>query len=326
MPTKPEPLFIDGRYVFTLSSYEPVQITVKVPYVTGQEVAMGLSGVLMSHGYTSAEAPSDAWVAENFEGIKTLDELTAAVREEQERMNQHYADASKSTLCAAAISERLEQSIPAELVERARESLKQGYEDQVAQSGFELSAVIASMGMSEADFNAMLDAQAATIAAEDAALDAVAAEYALYAEETELPGILGLSPAEAKAIVDDARESGAFDGLMRHAVRCKAANILLDEAEVTYEHEDKEAAERRVAEMMAERASWTAPGGCCGGGCGGGGCCGGGDGECGCGGDCDCDGDGECGCGGNGDGCCCGGHDEAQPSDGADEHPHLKLV
>ncbi len=330
MPNKPEPLFVNGRYHFTLSSFEPVKITLRIPQVTEQEVSLGLAGVLMQAGYTGTDEPSDAWVEETFEDIKTYAELKDAVREHQDKVNRSYAEASKQTLCADALAERLEQDIPVGLVQRAYDSLLQGYEDQVAQGGVELSQAIRGMGMTDDDFRSMLSTQALTLAKQEAALDAFAEEYALFADETELPGILGLTPAQTNELVKDAREHNSFDALIRHAVRCKAANIAESEAEVTYEHETLEEAEKRVAQMMAERANWTFPDeGCCGG------CCGGHDDGCGCGGH-----DDGCGCGGEGD-CCCGGHDDGEccgdgscgceghgdePTEPNEKYPHLKLV
>ena len=94
-------------------------------------------------------------------------------------------------------------------------------------------------------------------------------------------------------------------------------NILAAEAEVTYEYESAKDAEKRVEQMLAERANWTFPedDGCCGG------CCGGhghGEGECCCGEHGHGHGEGDCCCGGHGDDCC--DHGEG------DNRPHLKLV
>ena len=171
------------------------------------------------------------------------------------------------------------------------------------------------MGMSPEEFQAMLANQAIELATQEAALDAFADEYAIVADESELPGVLEVSPTMAKQIIEDARAHNALDDLLRVAVRTKVRNILAAEAEVTYEHESAEDAEKRVEQMLAERANWTFPedDGCC---CG---CCGGehGHGE-GCyGGEHD-HGEGDCCCGGHGDGCC--DHGEG------DDHPHLKLV
>lgn len=320
MANKPEPLFIEGHYHFTLSSYDPVQITITVPHVSEREVEAELNGALRSRGHAGEEAPSDKWVAEHFEGIESLSALRDAIRAEQERMNQAYSEFSKASLCATELAKRLEQSIPAQLVQTASDSLIQGYQQYTQQQGLPLEAVLSGMGMSPEEFQAMLANQAIELATQEAALDAFADEYAIVADESELPGVLEVSPTMAKQIIEDARAHNALDDLLRVAIRTKVRNILAAEAEVTYEHESAEDAEKRVEQMLAERANWTFPedDGCC---CG---CCGG---EHGHGEDCCCGehghDEGDCCCGGHdhseGD-CCCGGHGEG------DDRPHLKLV
>ena len=327
MANKPEPLFIEGHYHFTLSSYDPVQITITVPHVSEREVEAELNGALRSRGHAGEDAPSDEWVAEHFEGIESLSALRDAIRTEQEHMNQAYSEFSKASLCATELAKRLEQSVPAQLVQTASDSLIQGYQQYTQQQGLPLEAVLSGTGMSPEEFQAMLANQAIELATQEAALDAFADEYAIVADESELPGVLEVSPTMAKQIIEDARAHNALDDLMRVAVRTKVRSILATEAEVTYEHESAEDAEKRVEQMLAERANWTFPedDGCC---CG---CCGGehGHGEdCCCGehghdeGDCCCGGhdhsEGDCCCGGHGDDCC--GHGEG------DDRPHLKLV
>lgn len=317
MANKPEPLFIEGHYHFTLSSYDPVQITITVPHVSEREVEAELNGALRSRGHAGEDAPSDEWVAEHFEGIESLSALRDAIRAEQEHMNQAYSEFSKASLCATELAKRLEQSIPAQLVQTASDSLIQGYQQYTQQQGLPLEAVLSGMGMSPEDFQAMLANQAIELATQEAALDAFADEYAIVADESELPGVLEVSPAMAKQIIEDARAHNALNDLLRVAIRTKVRNILAAEAEVTYEHESAEDAEKRVEQMLAERANWTFPedDGCC---CG---CCGGEHGH-----------DDGCCCGEHGhahdeDGCCCGGHGDGCCDHGeGNDRPHLKLV
>ena len=230
MANKPEPLFIEGHYHFTLSSYDPVQITITVPHVSEREVEAELNGALRSRGHAGEDAPSDEWVAEHFEGIESLSALRDAIRVEQEHMNQAYSEFSKASLCATELAKRLEQSVPAQLVQTASDSLIQGYQQYTQQQGLPLEAVLSGMGMSPEEFQAMLANQAIELATQEAALDAFADEYAIVADESELPGVLEVSPTMAKQIIEDARAHNALDDLMRVAVRTKVRNILAAEA------------------------------------------------------------------------------------------------
>ena len=235
----------------------------------------------------------------------------------------------KAEPCVTELAKRLEQSVPAQLVQTASDSLIQGYQQYTQQQGLPLEAVLSGMGMSPEDFQAMLANQAIELATQEAALDAFADEYAIVADESELPSVLEVSPTMAKQIIEDARAHNALDDLLRAAVRTKVRNILAAEAEVTYEHESAKDAEKRVEQMLAERANWTFPedDGCC---CG---CCGGhghGEGECCCGEHGHAHDEGDCCCGGHGHGegdCCCGGHgDDCCDHGEGDNRPHLKLV
>ena len=58
MANKPEPLFIEGHYHFTLSSYDPVQIAITIPHVSEREVEAELNGALRSRGHAGEDAPS----------------------------------------------------------------------------------------------------------------------------------------------------------------------------------------------------------------------------------------------------------------------------
>lgn len=119
MPNKPEPLFIDGHYHYTLSSYDPVEATLTIPHLTDEEVGYGIAGIVAERGWKEDGLPTDAWVAENVEGLGTLDELKQAVREELEQINARYVASTKGGLCAEELAKRVEQRVPAAIVERA---------------------------------------------------------------------------------------------------------------------------------------------------------------------------------------------------------------
>ena len=252
MPNKPEPMFINGRYHFTLSSYEPVEVTLTIPHLTETEVGYGMAGVLAERGWNRAEPPSDAWIAEHVDGISSLGELSQAVHEELEQINQQYLEASKPGVCAEKLAERLEQSVPESLVQEARDTVYQGLAMQAQQAGLSPEQAIASMGMTPGEFEDMVEEQAQSLAAQDAALEAIVEEYAIYADETEIPELLGLSPKDAQYVIEDARKHNDFDEMMAFARRRKAATAVARDANVSYENETAEQAAKRVEQMRAQ--------------------------------------------------------------------------
>lgn len=252
MPNKPEPLFIDGHYHYTLSSYEPVEVTLTIPHLTDEEVGCGIAGIVAERGWNDDDLPTDAWIAENVEGINTLAELQQAVREELEQINARYVESTKAGLCAEELARRVEQRIPAESIEHARDTVRQGFEMQAMQNGVDLAQLLAASGMSEHDFEHAVSEEAQALAEQDAALDAIVDEYAIYVDETELPGILGMSPKDAKALIEETRRHGDYEDMMAFARRRRALESVIRDASFAEEHETAEQAARRVAEMRAQ--------------------------------------------------------------------------
>lgn len=252
MPNKPEPLFIDGHYHYTLSSYEPVEVTLTIPHLTDEEVGYGIAGIVAERGWNDDDLPTDAWLAENVEGINTLAELQQAVREELEQINARYVESTKAGLCAEELARRVEQRIPTESIERARDTVRQGFEMQAMQNGVDLARLLAASGMSEHDFEHAVSEEAQALAEQDAALDAIVDEYAIYVDETELPGILGMSPKDAKALIEETRKHGDYEDMMAFARRRRALESVIRDASFAEEHETAEQAARRVAEMRAQ--------------------------------------------------------------------------
>lgn len=252
MPNKPEPLFIDGHYHYTLSSYEPVEVTLTIPHLTDEEVGYGIAGIVAERGWNDDDLPTDAWIAENVEGINTLAELQQAVREELEQINARYVESTKAGLCAEELARRVEQRIPTESIERARDTVRQGFEMQAMQNGVDLAQLLAASGMSEHDFEHAVSEEAQALAEQDAALDAIVDEYAIYVDETELPGILGMSPKDAKALIEETRKHGDYEDMMAFARRRRALESVIRDASFAEEHETAEQAARRVAEMRAQ--------------------------------------------------------------------------
>lgn len=252
MPNKPEPLFIDGHYHYTLSSYEPVEVTLTIPHLTDEEVGYGIAGILAERGWNEGTLPTDAWVAENIEGPNTYAELKQAVRQELEEINDRYVESTKSGLCAEELAKRVEQSIPTAVIAQAHDTVRQTFEMQAMQNGMALPQLLAASGMSEHDFEHYVDSEAVALAHEDAALDAIVDEYAIYVGETELPAILGMSPKDTKAIIDETRKRGEYESMMAFAKRRRALESVIRDATYTEVHETAEQAARRVAEMRAQ--------------------------------------------------------------------------
>lgn len=255
---KPEPLKIGTHYHYTLSSYEPVSITITVPTVTDADVEFALESIAHEHG-TSGDKVDDAWVQENL-GAPSLDALKKSLHSQLEHMNSQYAEESKAPLAARELALRLNQSVPVDEIAKYRNQLQQSMAFEAAQQGIDLSHYLAQLGVNQASMDAMLDDRAAQTAGEQAALSAYAEEKKLKVVEDELPRLLQLTKEDAEKVVEQARGLGQLDDLMSDARNVKAANVAASEATCTYAHETPEEAKVRseqyhaMLEMMRQQA------------------------------------------------------------------------
>lgn len=250
---KPEPLRLGSRYYYTLSSYDPVSIEVRVPRVTDADVDMALGQIAAEHeaarnGATSpSEVPelTDEWVAREFPDLKTVSTLRAAVAHQLEQINSHAAEESKAGLCAAELAKRLGQSVPEAEVDKLRTAIQQQMASDLAHEGMTVSDFIARAGFGQMSINTMIDEQAKAAAEQDAAIDAFAQERKLKIEDGELPQYLGVSFDQASKIISEARSSGQLEGLRAAALRMKALRIVVAECSCTYVQETPEEAAQR---------------------------------------------------------------------------------
>lgn len=252
MPRKPEPLFVNGHYVYTLSSYDPVEVTLTKPCLTDDEVGIAVAALISQHGWDSPEIPSDIWISQNIEGIHSFEELQQAVRAELEQMNEQYTESGKVGLCAEKLAERLEQSLPAEAVRRSLDTLYQGIAMQARDAGLSPEQAIASMGMTPEEFEHAMTHEAESLAAQDAALDAIVDEYAIYVDETEVPELLGVSPKDAQYMIEDAKKHQDFDEMLAFCRRRKASIAVVRDATYTYIQETPEQSAQRVEQLRAQ--------------------------------------------------------------------------
>lgn len=257
MPNKPAPPFVGGRFRYTLNSYEPVEITITIPRITVEEVQMGVAEVLNASGLQQRGIPSDEWIAQNVDGVSSLEELRQAVREHLEAMQQEEAETSKLAHCTMRLSERLEQSVPASEVERAHADILEDLESHMAETGYDLSQALAGAGVDRKYLDDLLAARAEEEASGAAALDAMADHMGMTVDETELPGLFELSPRDVHRLIEDAKLHGDLDELLQDARRIKVEDLVVSECRCTYQQETEEEASRRGQELFDQMERWV---------------------------------------------------------------------
>lgn len=243
---KPLPLMVGNKAYYSLTSYEPVEITVEVPYTTDEEIEYGLEMTVADMGGTPADLDDPTWLSEHFEGLSTRAQVFEAMRQQLQAMNTDIAEQQKLGKCVEALATRLAQSIPPQHLEMAEEAIRARFTQQLQAEGLTPAQFIARSGSNPAQLDAMFKRQARQMAEGDAALSAYAHEKKLKVDEHEYGRLLGLSAEDLQTVMDQARATGQLDELREAALRSKAAQIVVAECSCTYEHETPEHARVRL--------------------------------------------------------------------------------
>lgn len=241
---KPKPFLVDGKPFYTLSSYEPVSVTITIPYTTRQDVEFALELACQARGGTMESLRDPAWVKRNFD-MDSVDELRIMMRSFVADSNAKVAREELPTLCVRELAKRLEQSVTKAEVARARHNLRAEFLQRLRDDGHTLEELLESTAADEAQLSAMFDRQAQQTAEEAAALDALVQHRMVHVSFEELPSLLGVSEREADRIEAEARAAGNYAELRATARRNKALRMVLDECDVTYRYETEAEASAR---------------------------------------------------------------------------------
>lgn len=248
---KPEPLILGNKAMYTLTSYDPVEVEVTVPAVTEEEIDMAIEHMVAEAGGTEKDLDNDAWVAEKFPGVASKDAFRAQMRSTLSSMNTRMAEEQKEQKCIEAITERLCQSVPKSFVDDLIEDMRLSFAHEAIESGMEPDKFLASMGLNEQAFEAMIGEQAKTISEQNAALDAYASEKKLKVSDDEIVRYMRVPADKVEEFFEEAKAAKQLDRLRDAAVRSKAVNSIVAECSCTYNHETPEQTAKRLAELRA---------------------------------------------------------------------------
>ncbi len=242
--TKPQPMKVGDSYVYTLSSYEPVEATIKVPLIDDEEIQMGARALLAQAGQ-SLETVTDEWIAENMSGITTKVDLLKAIGEQLAYLNDEFTKEQKANACMKELIGRLEQQVAPEQVEELFAALHQDYVSQLSQEGMTEEDLLKTLEGGQEIVDAAIRQEASDIAAYDAALDAYVKHTELTLEDKDLPEILNQAPEQVEEMLAAAKEAGVYEKVLANALRAKGLYQILNEMTVVYEYETPEEAEQR---------------------------------------------------------------------------------
>lgn len=245
---KPQPFMVDGKPHYTLSSYDPVEIEVYVPSATDEDVEMMLDSMLQSANVGREVLKDPAWLKAHF-GTDDLKDIREAVRTEVVDATYESLGRQRQTLCAQALADRLNQSVPDRELAEVRRQLEASFRAQIQASGMKVDDFLAQMGTSQVGLESSLDQQAHEIAEQDAALGAFAQARKLTVEEGDYPRLLRMPASQCRALVDQAKAIGQEEQIRDSALHNRALEIVVAESVAHYHYETPEEARDRVAQM-----------------------------------------------------------------------------
>lgn len=223
---KPEPLVIDGRPYYTLTSYEPVTVEVDVHDITEEDVEQAMAFAIAQNGGGPDRLNDDAWIRDKFEGMHGAAELKSTIRSEMEAANQEMMEGQVAVACASELAKRLVQRVTAEQVAAIRQDIEQSFEVTLAEQGATIDLVLAQTGGSRAELDAMFDKQATQTAEQEAAVSAWAQKMGVTVSDDELALMIG-GPVPA----------GQEEKLRAMAIQSRAMHMIMDECSCTYTHD-----------------------------------------------------------------------------------------
>lgn len=254
---KPLPLMVGNKAFYSLTSYDPVEIEVVVPYTADEDIEVGLEMTLADLGGTMESLDDPAWVAEHFDGLTSRQQVEAAMRKQVEQMNAEIAEEQKVGKCVEALVGRLGQSVPPQHVQQARQAVQMRFNQQLQEEGLTPDQFLMRSGATVAQLEEMFDRQAQQMVEGDAALSAYAHEKKLKVDEQEYSRLLGISPDDLQEVMEQARTYGQLDEMREAALRSKACQIVVTECSCTYVHESPQEAHLRIARYRAMQQQYN---------------------------------------------------------------------
>ncbi len=242
--SKPQPIRLGDRYLYTLTSYAPVEVEVTMELVTEEDIDLTLESLADEAGVALADV-DDEWVRAHAVGAGTVAELRERIREDRLQQARRLAERDKQERASEALAERLGQALPADEVARYRAMLLRSNELDAGRMGLALDDLLARSGLSRSAFDATLDQEAEVMASREAAFSAFASERKLKVDDSEIPFLLGLSAAETRELLESARRSGGFEDLRRQCLITKASHVVAAECTCAYREETPEEAHER---------------------------------------------------------------------------------
>ena len=204
---------------------------------------------------------TDEWV-QNKIGVETVQELRDELRDEIDAQKESLLPRLKESRALTVLQERLQGEVPEGVLEEAESTLLQDFFNQLQRQGITLDAYMQQQGITSDQFRADVKAQAEDVAKQDLALDSYAAHEGFEVTDDDIRAEFEKSGvADVEGMMEEWRTSGRMYLVRQGILRQKAAQDIVDKANVTEETPEKveeKTGKHEAKEESAEEAAETA--------------------------------------------------------------------
>jgi FKBP-type peptidyl-prolyl cis-trans isomerase (trigger factor) len=252
---------VNLKPVCTLTSYEPVSVSVPSVRMTEQEIdeqinemadsyalyenedgSSAVDGSSAADGHSASNhrkkvpAITDEWIRANLKDIGSLAEFRELLRQEGELRKQKAVDDMMTFMAVSELAKRLEGEIPDEVYEYTRDDMIRNLETGLYQQSTTLKDYLERQGMSEQQFGMEMMMQAHEVIAQGLALDALARHLQMEVSEQDILDTLELmAPGHARDAREQFENTGKMYTVRENARRNKTNQWLAQNAHITYE-------------------------------------------------------------------------------------------
>ena len=219
-----------------LLTYEPVKVTLPPEEVADSIVDAQVDVLRGYYDPSGNGALSDEEFCEKA-GVESIDALRDQVRKALEKSRADNAANLKESRCIDALAERIHGEIPQAYLNYTRDDILRDFFTNLQRSGQTFDAFLSAQGATREMFDADVAKQAQETAAGALALDALFKEKGFTVDDADLDAEFAKLP-NGKSARTDWEERGQMTMLREAVARQKAAQWLVETAEVVYEEPD----------------------------------------------------------------------------------------
>lgn len=219
---------------FELSDYGPVRISLpSAPEVTDEDIEAQLFSFVVASAYKGSNIKSladldDAWVRDHFEGMSTMEDLKASIREDLEKTSRMGLENYKLQCCNDALVARLEGEVPEDVVTAAMEASRSTYDDRLRASGMTKVQYLRQEKLTEEEYEQKIRADVAHCLSLNVVLDKLIEKQGLVVAKEELTEYLTVDDPDT--FLAEVEKSGKVDEACQVAARVKAMRQVVDAA------------------------------------------------------------------------------------------------